>query len=104
MIFREPGQSPRQTVSWLTGADRGMRIPPAPVPSTEEALETALQRIDALEFEVRRGATEHQRMWAHISRLKQQFGTLLAAQLDRRDDLAGTKHCEHQELSRRPGH
>ncbi|QLE75247.1 hypothetical protein FGW37_29860 [Streptomyces rectiverticillatus] len=100
MIFLEPGQSPRQTASWPTEVDTDMCIPPAPVPSTKEALETALQQIDALEFEVRRGATEHQRMWAHISRLERQLGTLLAAQLDRRDDLAGTQHCEHQELSR----
>ncbi|MER8032051.1 hypothetical protein ABTZ78_24165 [Streptomyces bauhiniae] len=68
-------------------------------PSTEEALETALQRIGALEFEVRRGAAEHERMWAHITRLERQLGGVLASQLEQRDDVAGKQHCEHQELS-----
>ncbi|MGW0874196.1 hypothetical protein ACWD3Z_27395 [Streptomyces sp. NPDC002740] len=97
MFFREPRQPTQQSASWPTDTEY---VLPAPAPSTEEALETALQRIGALEFEVQLGVTEHKRMWAHINRLERQLGTLLASQLDQRDDLAGTQHCEHQELSR----
>lgn len=99
MLFREPKQPTRESADWLADADAEMYVPPAPVPNTEEALEHALQRIGALEFQVERGAAEHERMWAHINRLERQLGTLLAAQVDRRDDLAGTRHCEHQELA-----
>ncbi|WP_381553092.1 hypothetical protein [Streptomyces eurythermus] len=98
MFFREPRQ-PSQD-EWLTGPDRASDVLPDPVPSLDEELETAHQRIAALEFEMRRGATEHQRMWQHINRLERQLGGLLAAQLERRGDLAGAQHCEHQELSR----
>ncbi|MFE4659206.1 hypothetical protein ACFRFJ_21255 [Streptomyces hydrogenans] len=100
MIFREPEEPLRQVGGWLAGRDRDPYAPPAPAPSIEEQLQTADQRIATLEFEARRGAAEHQRMWEHISRLERQLGGLLAAQLDRRDDLAGTQHCEHQELAR----
>ncbi|MFJ5712839.1 hypothetical protein [Streptomyces sp. NPDC093105] len=90
----------RQATDCLTGPDMDPYIPPPPLPSIEDELETAHQRIAALEFEVRRGAAEHQRMWQHINRLERELGNLLAARLDRRDDLAGTQHCEHQELAR----
>ncbi|MEW2313370.1 hypothetical protein AB0918_32810 [Streptomyces sp. NPDC006864] len=99
MFFLEPRAKPQQSASWRDD-DGDVQLPPVVVPTTEEALEAALQRIGTLEFEVGRGAAEHQRMWSHISRLERQLGTLLASQLDQRDDLAGTRHCEHQELAR----
>ncbi|MEU6647254.1 hypothetical protein ABZ863_32665 [Saccharomonospora sp. NPDC046836] len=97
-MFLEP--KPLSHDVWLAGSDRDPDILPDRAPSITDELEVARQRIEVLEFQVRRGAAEHQRMWQHISRVERQLGTLLAAQLDQRGDLAGEQHCEHQELSR----
>ncbi|GFH67443.1 hypothetical protein Srut_39570 [Streptomyces rutgersensis] len=96
MLFREARQLLQDES--LTRPDRGPDALPAP--SIDEELEAPRQRIAAPEFQVRCGAAEHQRMWQHLNRVERQLGSLLAAQLDQRGDLAGAQHCEHQDLYR----
>ncbi|MEI5100940.1 hypothetical protein RB200_23370 [Streptomyces sp. PmtG] len=54
-----------------------------------------------LEKAVKAGEQQHTQMRRRLDRLERQLGVLLAAHTEKRTDLAGTQHCEHQALARR---
>ncbi|MFF3864012.1 hypothetical protein [Streptomyces sp. NPDC002209] len=85
-LFRQPHPRPSQ---------------PDPEPRRTIPLIHVYERIDQLEKAMAMGQREHTEMRQRIDRLERQLGVLLAAHTESRTDLAGTQHCEHQNLALR---